>query len=144
MTCALTAAEDTDYGHPHSFASYQRYLKIHVNTLNPGKKNKGIKVILSSRKTSCKQSLCAPALPSCTVPSLHAKACIHSINRSFQCSTYSIQNLRSPKTARSMQTTTLWAGFTNTSDMRIDNSRPHQLWTHAQARPKQMTSDHLY
>jgi hypothetical protein len=88
-------------------------------------------------KTRYKKAWGAPALTSCTVPSLHAKACTHSINRSFQCNTYSIQKLMNTKNRRSMQTTTLWASLTNTNDMRIDNTSAHQLWTQTRSRSKQ-------
>ena len=60
---------------------------------------------------------CTNTHTSYTVPSLHAKACTYSANRSFVYNIYSIQKLKSQKNPRSMQTSTLWPSLTKTNDM---------------------------
>ena len=67
---------------------------------------------------------------------LNKRACTYATSGPFVYNINSIQKLKSPKNWRSIQTSTLCAGLTNTNDVRIDTSRPHQLWTHEQARPK--------
>jgi hypothetical protein len=78
---------------------------------------------------------------SCTVPSLHAKACTDSTNGSILYGTYSIQKLKSPENGRSIQSTTFWIGVTNKDDMRMVNSKARRLWTETQARPRQKGSE---
>jgi hypothetical protein len=73
---------------------------------------------------------------------LNKRACTYSTSGPFVYNLYSIQKLKSPKNWRSIQISTLWAGLTNTNDMRIDDSRGHRLLTPGQARSKQKVSGH--
>jgi len=75
---------------------------------------------------------------------LNKRACTYSTSGPFVYTIHSIQNLKSPKNARSIQTSTLWAGLTDTNDVPMDTSKPQRLWTHAQSHSKQMTSEHWY
>ena len=69
---------------------------------------------------------------------LNKRVSTYSTSGTLVCNLYSIQKLKSPKNPRSIQISTLWAGLTNTNDMRIDNTRPHWHYglTHGRARNK--------
>ena len=80
----------------------------------------------------------------CSLPSCSRLLFTYSTGGRFYTHEYGIQKLKSPENVRSMQISTLWAGLTDTNDMRIDNSRPHRLWTHAHSRSKQTASKDAY
>jgi hypothetical protein len=88
-------------------------------------------------------TVCTSTHTSCTQTSSNKRTDIDFKSWWFQCNQYGIQKLKSPKNPRSIQTSTLWAGLTDTNDMPIDNSRPHRLWTHAHSRSKQTVSNTL-
>jgi len=143
-TCALTLADHTDFGLPHTLDPNKRHLKMNNCTVNLEKSINRPKQPWRHQIQDIRSPKGALTPASCTVPSLCANTCIHSTNRSILYNTCSIQKLSNQKNGTSIQSITFWIGVTNKNDMPMDASKGHQLRTQTQARPKQSVSEDSY
>jgi hypothetical protein len=106
------------------------------------KKSRSDQNDLVATKDKLQQGLrCTRTHISCTVPSLHDRACTDSTDRSILYNKYSMKRLMSWKNRRSRKTTPLWVGQYAHKTRRIHNVKGHPLLTPGPCRSKKTASD---